>query len=256
MTGASSGIGAAYAEQLAAGGWDLIVVGRRDERLRELRERLSDVRVEPIAADLADPAAVDDLVARLGTEPPDMLVNNAGVSYYKPFVELPLDQMTELLRTNVEALVRLSRATLPGMVARGRGTVINVASMLAWSSPIGQEDRLPARAVYAGTKAFVVAFTQLLASETTGTGVHVQVVCPNVVRTEFHTRQGMDLSHVPRMEPGDVVRGSLADLEAGIVVSTPALADTTLLAAVEDAERALFGSSRAKDLPGRYTRDS
>ena len=254
VTGASSGIGEAYAERLAAGGWDLIVVARRAERLGQLAARLTDAHgmtVRAIQADLADAGEVRRICDAMAAMPVDMLVNNAGLAHYMPFADLPPARAAELVDLNVLAPVLLTQAALPGMLARSRGTVINVASLLAFSGAV-QAPLLPKRAVYAATKSFLVTFSQALAAEVAGRGVRVQVVCPGVVRSEFHSRQGLDMSAVPRMEPGQVVEASLADLADGVVVSVPGLADTGSLARLEAASQELVGAARTTELPARY----
>jgi short-subunit dehydrogenase len=137
------------------------------------------------------------------------------------------------------------------MVERGEGAVINVASLLAFS---GSWDRpyLPKRAVYAASKAFLVSFTQILARELSDTGVRAQVLCPGVVRSEFHTRQGLDMGEVPRMEPPTVVEASLIDLERGVVVSIPGAEDDAALQAVDAASAELISATRRVELPARY----
>jgi short-subunit dehydrogenase len=258
VTGASSGIGEAFAERLAAGGWDLIVVARRAERLGKLAARLNDdhaVTVRAIQADLADPGEVQRICDEMRAMPVDMLVNNAGLAHYMPFADLPPAQAAELVDLNVLAPVLLTQAALPGMLARSRGTVINVASLLAFSGLV-RAPFLPQRAVYAATKSFLVTFSQVLAAEVADRGVQVQVVCPGVVRSEFHSRQGLDMSTVPRMEPGQVVEASLADLADGVVVSVPGLGDTGSLARLEAASQELVGAARATELPARYRRNA
>jgi len=254
VTGASSGIGAAYAERLASDGWDLMIVARRVERLDQLAARLRDahgVDVESIGADLSAASGLGRVCEAVAAAPVEMLVNNAGLAHYMPFVELPPSKARELLEVNVAAFVLLSRAAAPGMVERASGAIINVASLLAFSGA-AQEPFLPKRAVYAATKSFVVTFTELLAAELQPLGVQVQLVCPGVVRSEFHTRQGMDVSSVPRMEPHDVVRASLTDLARGVLVSVPGLSDTDALAEVQAANAGLLRAARVAELPARY----
>lgn len=254
VTGASSGIGEAYAERLAADGCDLLVVARRRERLEELAERLSGahgVEVRPVEADLSDAKDLERVCGELRESPVEMLINNAALAHYMPFAELPPERAAELVDLNVKAPVLLSRAALTGMIDRGSGAIINVASLLAFSGMI-DAPIFPKRAVYAASKSFIVTFSELVAHELAGTGVRVQVVCPGVVRSEFHTRQGMDMSEVPRMEPQDVVRASLTDLANGVLVSVPGLADTEALARLDGANQALAGVARTKDLPARY----
>jgi short-subunit dehydrogenase len=254
VTGASSGIGEAYAERLAADGWDLVLVARRRDRLEQLAGRLTSahgVAARALAADLADRGELAALAAEVGELPLAMLVNNAALAHYMPFATLPPEAATELVELNVLAPVLLTRAALDGMVARGDGAVVNVASLLAFSAA-WQAPHLPQRAVYASSKAFLVTFTQILAAELAGTGVRVQVVCPGVVRSEFHSRQGMDLSAVPRMEPAAVVQASLHDLARGVVVSIPGADDESAIAGIAAAQQALAGVPRAVELPARY----
>jgi len=137
------------------------------------------------------------------------------------------------------------------MVARGDGGVISVASLLAFSGA-WERDYLPKRAVYAASKSFLVTFTQILASELRDSGVRVQVVCPGLVRSEFHSRQGVDMSSVPRMEPDSVVRASLSDLARGVVVSIPGADDSSALEAIAGASEQLLAATRSVELPARY----
>jgi short-subunit dehydrogenase len=254
VTGASSGIGEAFAERLAREQWDVVVVARRRERLEELADRLTsehDVSVRVIEADLSDVPQLTALAAEATDMGLELLVNNAALAHYMPFAELPPESAHALVELNVLAPVLLTRSVLPGMVDRGAGGIVNVASLLAFSGG-WQGPQLPRRAVYAASKAFLVTFTQVLASELQETGVRVQVVCPGVVRSEFHTRQGMDLSAVPRMEPAAVVQASLADLERGTVVSIPGAGDESGFEAIVAAQRELQGATRAVELPDRY----
>jgi len=258
VTGASSGIGEAYAERLAADGWDLVVMARRGEHLSELAARLNQahpVTVRAIQADLSRSGEVERVGGEIGAMPVDMLVNNAGLAHYMPFADLPPGQAAELVDLNVLAPVLLTQAVLPGMLARSRGTVINVASLLAFSGAV-QAAFFPKRAVYAATKSFLVTFSQALAAEVRDGGVQVQVVCPGVVRSEFHSRQGMDISAVPQMEARHVVEASLADLSDGVMVSVPGLSDTESLARLNAASRELVSAARTAQLAARYRRDA
>jgi short-subunit dehydrogenase len=252
VTGASSGIGKAYAERLASGGHDLIVVGRRRERLEELATALSEVDVQVVVSDLATGDGIE-AVARLAAERPlTMLVNNAGVAHYMPLAELPPAKARELVSVKVMAPTLLTRAALPGMLERGTGTVINVAGMIAFSGP-APSSVLPRRAVYAGALAGAVAMSQTLAAELEGSGVRVQVVCPGVVATEFHAVQGLDLSAIPRMSAEDVVTASMAGLELGEVVCAPGVEDGRLLQHVFEADLAAFGG-QSPQLASRYAK--
>jgi short-subunit dehydrogenase len=256
VTGASSGIGMAYAERLARDGWDLVVVARRRRRLEELASRLHashsvDMRV--IEADFARHDEIRALGDELSDLPVAMLVNNAGLAHYMPFVDLPPDDAEELVQVNVLAPVLLTRAVVPGMQTRGRGSIINLASLLAFSGAV-EGGHLPERSVYAATRSFIVTFTQILASELRDSGVRVLVVCPGIVRTEFHSRQGIDLSAVPRMEPEMIVEASLQDLERGEVLCIPGLTDESVRDRFLAAERELLQFTRTTELPARYQR--
>ncbi|MDX6619938.1 MAG: uncharacterized protein QOK36_2324 [Gaiellales bacterium] len=256
VTGASSGIGDAYATRLAEEGWDLVLVARRRDRLEQVATRLKDahgISARIVDADLADPGRVAELSEEAAGLSLGLLVNNAALAHYMPFATLPAEPARELVNLNVLAPVLLTRAVVPGMVERGEGAVISVASLLAFSGAWDNE-YLPKRAVYAASKAFLVTFTQILAGELQGTGVRTQVVCPGLVRSEFHTRQGLDMSAVPRMEPESVVEASLADLERGIVVSIPgAPDDDTALREIAAAAASLVPATRSAELPARYS---
>ncbi len=253
VTGASSGIGRAFAERLATDGYDLILVARRRDRLDELAARLGtqNARAEVLPADLSDGEVLRTVEKRIaGERELALLVNNAGFGGYGPFVESDPDLAERQIALHATALVRLTRAALPGMVARGNGAIINVASMLAFSGPA----KMPflKRATYAGTKSFVVTFTQVLQHELEGTGVKVQALCPGLVRTEFHDKLGGRPSGLPVLEAADVVAASLAGLALDEVVCIPAMADPALLEAVNEAEQHLMGEVRSSTVAARY----
>ncbi|WP_206795509.1 SDR family oxidoreductase [Amycolatopsis sp. MtRt-6] len=250
VTGATSGIGRAYAERLAADGHDLIVTGRRADRLAEFAAAHTDVEVRTVAADLATEAGVDTVAALCAAEPLTTLVNNAGVAHYMPLAQLPADRARELVHVKVAAPTMLTRAAVAGMRERGAGKIVTVAGMIAFSGPAGSAV-LPRRAVYAGSLAYLVALSQTLHAELAGTGVRVQALCPGVVATEFHERQGLDLSAVPRMSASDVVTASLRGFELGEVVTAPGVEDAGLLDAVFRADLAAFGGQRP-ELASRY----
>ena len=251
VTGASSGIGQAFARRLGGLGHDLIVVGRRRERLDALVDELPQVKVRPLVADLATDEGVAAVAEICATEPLTLLVNNAGVAHYMPFAELPAAKAAELLHVKAVAPVMLSRAAVPGMLARGEGAIVNVAGMIAFSGPATLEQVPVRRAVYAGTLAGGVAFSQTLHEEVKAQGLKVQVLCPGVVATEFHERQGLDLSAVPRMSADDVVTASLRGLELGEVVCAPGVEREDLLQAVSAADLAAFGA-QSPELAQRY----
>jgi short-subunit dehydrogenase len=254
ITGASAGIGQSFAGQLAASGHDLIVVARRRDRLEALAQRLGAAhqsKVEVLVADLASEAGIDAVAERAAAAPLELLVNNAGIGGYRRFVELDPKVADALIAIHIRAVVQVTRAALPAMVARKGGGVINVASLLAYSGS-ATAAFFPQRAVYAGAKAFLVTFTQVLANELAGTGVRVQVCLPGVIKTEFHEVQGMDLSQMPRMSPDDLARGALAGLRLGEIVCVPALEDPEALQRIDEANQAALGVSRSTTLAARY----
>ncbi len=251
VTGASSGIGRAFARRLAADGYDLVVVGRRRDRLDELAGELLNVRVRALAADLATDAGVNTVAEVCAAEPLALLVNNAGVAHYMAFAELPIEKANELLHVKVIAPTMLARAAVPGMLERASGAIINVSGMLAFSGP-APADKLPLRrATYVATCAHLVALSQVLHEELRPQGIHVQALCPGVVATEFHERQGLDLSAVPRMSADDVVTASLHGLAQGEVVCAPGVEDTALLSAISQAHLAAF-AGQSPQLATRY----
>jgi uncharacterized protein len=260
VTGASSGIGASFARRLAADGFELVLVARRGDRLERAAEELGrehGVAADPVVADLTDP---DDrrLVERILAREPafDLLVNNAGFGRYGRFDEVDAETIEAMVAINVLAATSLARAALPGMVARGSGAIVNVASMLAFTSSIPPSP-LPLRATYAASKAFVIALSELLAGELAGTGVRVQALCPGIVRTEFDSIAHSDPPPPPPfepMEPDEVVAASLAGLELGEVLCLPGLQDPELLGSVSEARRAVFGAAAPGPRAARYAR--
>ncbi len=192
------------AAPLALDGYDLIVVGRRKDRLTAVAASLTGVITEVLVADLATDTGIDSVAEICATRPLTMLVNNAGVAHYIPMADLPADKARELLQVKVLAPAMLTRAALPGMLTRSAGTIINVAGTLAFAGPAPAAPPSGQRATYVGTLAATVAMTQTLHTELAGTGVSAHVVCPGIVATEFHEVQGMNLSAVPRMSAADV----------------------------------------------------
>jgi len=254
VTGASAGIGQSFAVELARTGHDLIVVARRRERLEALAQRLAaahQAKVDVLVADLATPTGVDTVAARAAEAPLDLLVNNAGFGGYRRFLELDPKVADDLLAVHVRAVVQVTRAALPGMVARKRGGIISVASLLAFSGPV-TDAFFPARAVYAGAKAFLVTFTEVLANELRDTGVRANVFLPGVVATEFHEVQGMDLSKVPRMSADDAARASLAGFRLGEVLTAPGMEDASPLQKLAEAQRAALANARSTAPASRY----
>jgi short-subunit dehydrogenase len=251
VTGASSGIGREYARRLAAQGTDLIAVGRRQERLDELATEFPDIHVQTVVADLSTHNGIQDVITAVGDQPVTLLVNNAGVAHYKAFIELAEEQAAELVGVKVLAPTLLTRAIAPGMVQRGAGQIVNVAGMIAFSGPATLEQVGLRRAVYASTLAYSLALSQTLHTELSPNGVSVQVLLPGVVATEFHERQGMDLSAAPRMSAADVVTASLRGIELGETVTAPGVEQGNLLQDVFTADLTAFGA-QSPELATRY----
>jgi uncharacterized protein len=229
VTGASTGIGAAFAAALARDHFDLMLVARSQERLHELAQHLRStcgVTVEVAVADLTCATQLRDVEERLaGGAAPDLLVNNAGVATVGPFARLEADREEALIALNVVALARLTRAVLPAMLARRGGAIINVSSIAAF---------VPARftATYGASKAYVNSFTEALHEELRGSGVRVQLLCPGFTRTEFCARAGVDAARIPSvawMAPEAVVAASLAALRRGRLVCVPGAVNRTLI---------------------------
>jgi uncharacterized protein len=256
VTGASSGIGAALAERLAHDGRDLVIVARRRERLEAQAERLhreTGVTVDVMAADLTEPAQLREVADRLhDDERIDLLVNNAGFGGYGPFAELEPDFADRLIGVHVRAPMRLTRAALPGMLTRGHGAVVNVASLLALSGPLHAP--MSGRATYVGAKAFLMSFTQALVVELEGTGVQAMVVLPGMVETEFFsTKRGGEPAE-SMMSASDVAQAIVVGLDLREVICVPGYEDMKLFDALRDVQKAtLFGRSAAR-LATRYRR--
>jgi uncharacterized protein len=200
VTGASSGIGAAVAAELASRGFSLVLVARREERLRSLATELSaehGAEVEIVAADLGHEAERDRLEQEVRSRgrAVEVLVNNAGFGHQADFARSPRERMVEMVRVNVEAVVDLTSRFLGSMVERGRGSVINVASTAAFQP-------LPGSAVYAASKSFVLSFSEAIRTELRGSGVTVTAVCPGPVKTEFTEVAGV--GGVEERTPGAV----------------------------------------------------
>ncbi len=264
VTGASAGIGAAYARRLAARGQDLVLVARRTDRLARLADELRDdhgVTVETIGANLADDAGIGAVADRLAGDDIAMLVNNAGINGYAPLADAAPSVLASVVRVNALAPVLLTRAALPGMLARERGAIVNVASLLAFSGGASHPG-MPARATYAGTKAHLVTFTRVLADEVDGTGVRVQVLCPGYTATEFHLTNaaGPVSEEAARAKPeephamsaDDVAAASVVALDRGEVVCVPGLDDPDAVDELARGEAQLRSAARASTRAARY----
>ena len=235
VTGASAGLGLEFAWQLATARHDLVLVARDEERLRRLAAQLeaaAGVHAEVLPADLADREQVERVAERLRQQerPVGLLVNNAGLGLNQRFVGGDLAREEAALEVMVRAVLVLSHAAAGSMVERGRGAIVNVASVAA----------LLASGTYSAHKAWVRSFTEGLAVELKGTGVTATALCPGFTRTEFHERGRIDMSAYPDLawlNAEDVVAAALADVRRGVVISTPSLRYRAVSAAARIAPR-------------------
>ncbi len=233
ITGASSGLGAEFAQQLATRGHDLILVARRRDRLAALAAELSDrhsITAEPLVADLADSAGIAQVAAYIASLPRlDLLVNNAGFGIAGAFSEADVAGQADMLHVHMLAPMRLAHAALPGMIARRSGGIINVASLAAFMA-------LPGNINYCATKSYLVNFSQGLAGEVQRHGVRVQALCPGFTVTEFHndaSRVGSSHRDFPAFLWGEadaVVTASLRGLARGQVICVPGLLNKAIAA--------------------------
>jgi uncharacterized protein len=224
ITGASSGIGAELARGLARRGLGVTLVARREERLRELADELADVhvvRAEVVTADVSDEKGRKRLAAQVEERglTVEMLVNNAGFGSGGKFAELDPDNEASMVRTNCEAVVALTGRYLPEMIERGRGAILNLASLIAFQP-------VPFQATYGATKAFVLSFSDALHEEMRGTGVTVTAVCPGPVRTEFGDQGGFGGAddRIPDplwLQADKVARDALNAVERGDRITVP-----------------------------------
>ncbi|MBD0680911.1 SDR family NAD(P)-dependent oxidoreductase [Pseudomonas sp. PSB11] len=225
ITGASSGIGAVYADRLARQGYDLILVARSQAKLVTLANRLSDQtgrNVEVVAADLKDKTDLLRVEKILRSDASiTLLLNNAGVGAVMPLLGSPVDDMEDMIGLNVTALTRLAYATVPGFVERGAGTVINISSIVAIAPEI-------LNGVYGGTKAFVLGLSQSMHRELADKGIRIQAVLPGATATDFWSEAGNPVENLPQeivMSAEDMVDAALVGLERGEVVTIPGLHD-------------------------------
>lgn len=225
ITGATSGIGAAFAKRFAEQGYDLIITGRRKEKIESLSNALSkenEINVEVIIAELSDDKELDSLAEKIKkTKNLEILVNNAGFAKQNVFHEEDFSTYEVMLKVHNLALIKLCHAVLPTMVSKGKGIIINVSSLSAFTP-------FPGNAVYSASKAFVKLFTESIHLELQGTGVRVQALCPGMTRTDFHEKMGFDKNTVYKdkgmmkaMTPEEVVDISLQYLEKDKVLCVP-----------------------------------
>lgn len=252
ITGASTGIGAIYADRLAKRGYDLVLVARDTARLEALAERLrteAGVEVTVLPADLTDPAqraAVEDLAAN--DERLTLLVNNAGISLEGTLIDTPAATIERLIAINVTTPTLLARAAGRTFAERGHGGIINLSSVLALAPEMFD-------ATYSATKSYVLTLTQGLARELGDKGVRVQAVLPGATRTEIWTRSGKDLNALPAeiiMEPADLVDAALLGFDRGEIVTIPPLADEDQWQAMQAARLAMAPVLSRREPAPRY----
>ncbi|MFG3129192.1 SDR family NAD(P)-dependent oxidoreductase [Streptomyces tendae] len=239
ITGSTAGLGAAFARRLAADGHDLVLVARDTKRLREQATELHDrhgIEAEVLTADLSTDAGIDAVAARLGDRrnPVDLLINNAGFGNKGRFLDVSMADELTMLKVHCEAVLRLTSAAVEAMRERGRGGVVNVASVAAF---------VP-RGTYGASKAWVVQFTQGVAKDLAGSGVRLMALAPGFVRTEFHERAGMGTDNIPNwmwLDADNVVAAGLADLSRGKSLSIPDPRYKTLMGAAKLVPRGMLG---------------
>jgi len=252
ITGASSGIGALYAQRLAQRGYDLILVARNRERLNALASDISartGRAVEVLPADLNDRTALAQVEAKLRQDASiTLLVNNAGIGTHTPLLQSDVEQMTRMVELNVTAPMRLAYAAVPGFVDRGHGAIINIASIVAISPET-------LNGVYGGSKAFVLAFSQSLQHELADKGVQVQAVLPGATATDFWATGGLPVEHLDQrivMRTEDLVDAALLGFERGEKVSIPSLHAGEKWDAYEAARQAMAGQLSSSAVAPRY----
>jgi short-subunit dehydrogenase len=246
-------MGAAFARQLAAEGYDLVLVARDAQRLDALAAELTAQyggSAVALPADLCTDEGCAAVEARLRAAPVDLLVNNAGISLNTPFLRSTVEDETRLLQLNVHAVMRLTRAALPGMVERHRGDVINVSSVAGFAA-------IMPGSTYSASKAWVTNFSESVALSVRQFGVRVLALCPGYTRTEFHQRAGINMSKTPDwmwLSADQVVRDGLRDLRSGKLVSVPNWKYKAAVFGMRHAPRALLQRA-ARDTRGRIGRD-
>ncbi len=244
VTGASSGTGAAFARELARRGSDLVVVARRTGRLEQLARELHveyGIAVQVLTADLADPAGLARVEDRASAGV-DLLVNNAGIGTSGRFFERPVDGEERVVKVNVLAVLRLTAAALPGMIARRHGGIVNVSSVAGFQA-------LPGSATYCASKAFVTAFTESIAGETAGTGVHVTVVSPGFTRTAM-SGEGSGVPGFLLLESDRVARAALDAVERGSPLVIPGPQWKAIVAGTRQLPRPLLRALTRRLQPG------
>jgi short-subunit dehydrogenase len=251
ITGASSGIGAVYADRLARRGYDLVLVARNRERLDDLAKQLAGEtgrRVDVIAADLND-ADLAHVESRLRSDAGiTVLVNNAGVAAVTPLLDSDVDAMDDMITLNVRALTRLTYAAAPGFVARGGGAIVNIASVVGVAPEM-------LNGVYGASKAYVIALSQSLHKELADKNVRIQAVLPGATATDIWAKAGRPVEHLPGeivMSTGDMVDAALAGFDQGELITIPSLPDAADWQAYEAARQKLLPNLSRKTPAARY----
>lgn len=252
ITGASSGIGATYADRLAGRGYDLVLVARDATRMEALAQRLAadhGVKVDVLPADLTDRAQLDSVIARLESDASiSLLVNNAGMSLHGGLLDNDTAAIDHILSLNITAPSLLARAAGNAFAARGAGAIVNIASVLALAPEMFD-------GVYSGTKAYLLNLSLSLANQLRDRGVHVQAVLPGATRTEIWERSGKDVDAFPDgfvMEVGDLVDAALVGFDRQEGVTIPPLADEALYLAYDAARVALHPHLSRSQVADRY----
>ncbi|WJN50014.1 MULTISPECIES: SDR family NAD(P)-dependent oxidoreductase [Pseudomonas] len=253
ITGASTGIGSIYAEQLARRGYGLVLVARNRERLNALAGRLTtetQQAVEVFAADLGNAEGLRQVERKLQDDASiTMLVNNAGIGTHTSLLDSDVERMAEMINLNVTALTRLTYAAIPGFVARQHGAVINISSVVSLAPEM-------LNGVYGASKAYVTAFTHSLHKELADKGIKIQAVLPGATATDLWQIGGLPLEN---LDPGivmsaqDLVTGALQDFDQDVLISLPSLHDLQAFERYEANRQALFGQLSKSQLAPRYS---
>ena len=250
ITGASSGIGATYAERFARRGHDLVLVARDKARLETLAVHLREkyrIAVDVVPADLTQSSELEALEARLRDDSKiGILINNAGVAQSGGFLEQSVQSLNTLIALNTTALTRLASAVAPRLVQAGEGAIVNIGSVVGLAPEFGMS-------VYAATKAFVQLLSQGLSHELSARGVYVQAVLPAATRTEIWERAGIDINTLPEvMDVGELVDAALVGFDRRELITIPPLHDAARWDALDGARQALLGDLRMGHAAERY----
>ncbi len=251
ITGASTGIGAVYADRLAKRGYDLILVARNHQKLNEVAAQIQDTgrKIETLPADLTVKEDVQRVALRLSSDPTiTALINNAGAGSAGKLLDSNIDDLESMIYLNVTALTRLALAALPGFIARNNGLLINISSIVALAPEA-------LNGTYSGSKAYVVSFTQALKNEVSGKGITVQAVLPGITATPFWGKAGVPLEHLPSekvMTTENMVDAALAGLDHGELITIPSLPEIADWEKFEAARKALQPNLSHKTPAARY----